>query len=354
MNLDNPQQIIDQDLNGFLRYFAGWPSQLVETWQQALTFPLPDQTWRTFRTVVIAGWGEAITPAILLKDLLHGLSPIHIVILQHAQLPAWMTRNCLLVLVTPLGGEPEIQALHDQAQQRHIPTIVLAYDKHLTIPTPILWEFSPHIGHHHHFDWIFCYLLALLNRLEGSDSRKELQQTEKHLTQFKPVYGVENPAATNPAKRQAGQFTQRLPVMVGGGIFSGVAYRWKCRLNTLAQSWAGYEMMPEANFSSINALELPAFLMPKVIGMFIRSTEYDRPLLSKRYDLTLQLLLENGIGTDSFYPSGPTPLAQVLQAVLYSDYVSFYTALANGVDVLNERPYSNAITHFLKEDAFTP
>lgn len=356
MNLDDPQLLNPTENHILLGSYSFWSSELLRYWEQGLASPLPDQTWGGFRTIVVAGWGEAVTPAMVLRDLFQETSPIQIVILQQSSLPAWMTRQCLLVLVSPDGETPEIFDLQTQAKQRHIPSIVITKQNEGRFKVPIVWE-APPAAKAYSFDWIFCFLLALHDRLAGTDNRKALQAAGDYIAKsVAPLYDYRNIAATNPAKRQAGQFIERLPVIVGGGIFSGVAYRWKARLNTVAQSWAGYEAMPEANFNTVNAMDLPAFLIPKVIGMFIRSKEYENPLLSKRYDLTLQLLLEKGVGTDSFYPSGPNPIAQVLHAVLYSDYVSFYAGIAadSQFHAFNLQRYSNAITHFLKEAPFTP
>ena len=67
-------------------------------------------------------------------------------------------------------------------------------------------------------------------------------------------------------------------------------------------------------------------------AIFITSPQLDHPRVRLRHDLTYTLCLENGIMCDKFMPRGSSPLAQMLHAIQYGDYLSYYTAIAYGVD----------------------
>jgi glucose/mannose-6-phosphate isomerase len=136
----------------------------------------------------------------------------------------------------------------------------------------------------------------------------------------------------NPAKRLAGQLMGRVPVIHGAGILSPAARRWKTQLNENAKTVAQWEEMPELNHNTVEGLEFPPPLMTKIAVVFLRSPRFDPPRVALRFDLTQTLYLQQGLAPDTVKARGQSPLAQVMSAVQFGDYVSFYLAMAYGVN----------------------
>jgi glucose/mannose-6-phosphate isomerase len=58
----------------------------------------------------------------------------------------------------------------------------------------------------------------------------------------------------------------------------------------------------------------------------------DHPRNRKRTELTRQILMLNGIGTDTYHALGESRLAHLWTALHYGDYVGYYLAMAYAVD----------------------
>ena len=56
------------------------------------------------------------------------------------------------------------------------------------------------------------------------------------------------------------------------------------------------------------------------------------PQLEQRYDLTCHLLEQEHVSSYVVDVQGPTPLCQMLTGTYFGDWVSFYLAMAQGID----------------------
>ena len=143
--------------------------------------------------------------------------------------------------------------------------------------------------------------------------------------------GEDVPLAENPAKQLAARLQGHLPVVYGAGILTEVAHRWKTQLNENSKLWAFYEELPEANHNAIVGYGLPAGDRPgRLRGLPRGAALHPRVLL--RYEFTRRPLDEAGVRARRWTPRGSSPLAQMLSAIFFGDYVSLYLAILDGVD----------------------
>jgi glucose/mannose-6-phosphate isomerase len=140
------------------------------------------------------------------------------------------------------------------------------------------------------------------------------------------------PAVKNPAKRLAGQLIDRIPVIWGAGLLAPVARRWKTQLNENAKTCAHFEIMPELNHNTVVGVMFPDDMLRHVAVVQLTAPEYQHPRVALRFDLTRELLLQEAIAVDVVQARGASPLAQQMTAIQYGDYVSYYLAMAYGVD----------------------
>jgi glucose/mannose-6-phosphate isomerase len=139
------------------------------------------------------------------------------------------------------------------------------------------------------------------------------------------------PAESNPAKQLAQELHGKLPVIYGAGVLTEVAHRWKTQLNESSKVWCFYEELPEANHNAIVGYGLPEELARRTFVVFLRpQSVHPRALL--RYEFTQTALGEAGVPFEEVAARGRSALAQMMTAVLFGDYVSYYLALLNGVD----------------------
>ena len=143
--------------------------------------------------------------------------------------------------------------------------------------------------------------------------------------------GEDVPLARNPAKQLAERLEGRLPVVYGAGILTEVAYRWKTQLNENSKLWAFWEELPEANHNAIVGFGLPREIAARAFAVFLQAPAL-HPRIRLRYDFTRRALTEAGVPSEAVDAEGKSPLAQMMSAVLFGDYVSLYLAILAGVD----------------------
>jgi len=152
-----------------------------------------------------------------------------------------------------------------------------------------------------------------------------MKQSQTHLRA-----GV--PAATNPAKRYAGQLMDRWVTVMGAGLLAPVARRIKGQINEVAKAGANFEHLPEADHNTLAGLVNPeGVLMPHTMSFFLRAPS-DHPRHRLRIDLTQKAYMTEGLNTDFMDARGDTALANMWTLILFGDYVAFYLAMAYGMD----------------------
>jgi glucose/mannose-6-phosphate isomerase len=141
----------------------------------------------------------------------------------------------------------------------------------------------------------------------------------------------EVPASGNLAKQVALELKDKLILIYGGGIFSGVARRWKTQLNENAKAWAFFETVPELLHNSVEAYAPSPKVAPPIMALLLQPN--DLPKSGKdRYYVVSQLLRRFGLSHRILEGGNGSPLGEVLAMLLLGDYVSYYLAMLNGVN----------------------
>lgn len=135
----------------------------------------------------------------------------------------------------------------------------------------------------------------------------------------------------NPAKELARALSGRIPVIVSARGLDSAARRWKTQLNENAKTPAWTEELPEMHHNAIVGFEQPN-LSDSLAVVLLGPPSTHSPSLHDRYEISQRVL--NDLNMPVHWPSlaGTTPLSRLVEAVLLGDYVSYYLALANGVD----------------------
>lgn len=338
MNLDDLQKIQQLDATHMLEHIDGLPEQFETAWEHAQTQLLPTYL-PNIRQVIISGMGGSAIGGDLLAAVAGLTSPIPILIIRGYDLPAWVQGEHTLVIASSFSGNTEeTLAAYDVAKSRGAHLLALTTGGKLAAKAKqdrqTLWSFSTNIDQPRAaIGWSFGLLLGLASRAGWMQNvGPQVAEAVANLKAYREKYGVNVPAMTNPAKRQAGQYMGRVPVFIGAGIFEPVARRWKGQLNENSKSFAVHDPIPEMNHNAVVGVNFPQEVLSKLSVMFIASPQYDHPRNHLRHDLTLNLLLQNGIMIDRFTPAGNSPIAQMMHAIQFGDYLSFYTAIAYGAD----------------------
>jgi glucose/mannose-6-phosphate isomerase len=336
VNLDDNTYLKEIDTEGMLAHVEGLPEQFQTAWEFGLGQSI-SESFRSARQVIICGMGGSAIGGDLLGGLMNASGTLPVTLVRGYQLPAWAKGPETLVITSSFSGNTEeTLAAYADAAERGLNVLAITTGGKLAKSAQenghTVWQFAHKSPPRAALGWSLGILLALAHQLGWlEDLEPDVAEAVRIMQSHRPSYGTETPAAQNPAKRQAGQFIERLPVIYGAGAFEVVARRWKTQFNENTNQWAFYEPIPEMNHNGIVGIEFPQFLISKIGALFLRSN-YDHPRVALRYDLTKNLFLEVGIPSDSFEPDGNSLLAQMMHAILYGDYITFYAAIAQGVN----------------------
>lgn len=338
MNLDDIEALQQLDTENMLTHLDGLPEQFESAWQHAHTLALPD-SFKNVQHIVVTGVGDSVIGGDLLASALMDKIAIPISIIRGYQLPKWVNSDQTLVIIMSFSGDEE-EALYiaEQATQCNVKILAITTGGHLAqyladhhSPTWLFPQEAPHSREA--IAWFFGLLLGLASRAEWVTSLEDdVYTTIEYLKSQRQHYQMSTTTAINPAKRQAGQFIGRLPIFIGGGIFEPIARRWKSQFNQNAKVLTMADTMPEIKHNMVVGIEFPEAATSKLVVMFITSPDYDHPRLRLSHQATFEMLMLQGIAVDRFQPTGESQITQLMHAIQFGDYMSYYAAIANGVD----------------------
>ncbi len=312
------------------------PQHCRTAYTQGRTLALPER-YRRARRVVIAGMAHAASAGAFVQALYAVDSPLPITVWRGYDLPAYATGPETLVVASSASGDTdETLSAFQTAVDRGCHVVAFTRGGELgglarQRGAPAAWVDFITPAHLAGL-WQAFYLLGVLSELWLiPDPGQPVEEAVALLTSSANTLGPDLPAARNPAKRLAGQFVDRLPILAGAGLLWAVAQHWKLQLNHMAKALAACDEMPEANHASLLGYERPDAIWQKAILIQLRGA-CDGERLSARYELTTNLMLEAGLNQDTARSRGESGLAQVSSLAYFGDWAAYYTAILSGVD----------------------
>lgn len=335
IDLDSPDQFRANDPANMLKLVSELPAQVQDAWDNVQTVDLPP-SYHNVDAVVVAGMGGSAIGGSLVQALAEPECPAPVAVNRDYHLPAYVDEKTLVVASSYSGNTEETLSGVDEAlevgaklvaittggrlvelvSQRGFPLVTFDYDA----------QPRAAVGHS------FTLLLGLLVRLGLlEDKATDVAEAIDVMQRLQRVVGAQVPAARNPAKDLARRLAGKVPTVYGAGILSPVARRWKGQFNENAKTWAAYDNMPELNHNTVAGYENPSHVRETAFVIMLRSS-VDDERTQTRFDVTADLLEDAGLDHASIHTWGDSPTAQMLSAIHYGDYVSYYLAMLNEVD----------------------
>jgi glucose/mannose-6-phosphate isomerase len=336
LDLDHPRTHERGDPGGMRERIAHFPTLLQKGWDAAGALRLP-ASYREATTVLCHGMGGSAIAGDLAADLLRYDSKAPpLTVHRDYGLPAWVDERTLVIASSASGGTEETLSGLPLALERRAKVVALTGGGALAekataagLPVcPVPLSGPPRT--------LLPYALGALLRLLSGLGMAALDEAgfraaAQHVAALQKRLDPSIGTAQNSAKALAHAMRGRLPVIYGSHVLAAVGRRWKGQLNENAKSPAFAEELPEAHHNSVVGL---GGTHPELQRLFVvLLTPRSAPeRLRLRALLTADMLAEQSIPYHSIEPSGGTPLAEVLEATLLGDYVSYYLALLDGQD----------------------
>ena len=347
MNLDDSARFTELDTQNVLADIDSLPDQLLEAWALGQSLELPG--WEGITRVMIVGMGGSAIGADLLRSYIAPLCPLPVSMVRNYDLPAWVAGPDTLVIISSHSGKTEetLSALR-QALSRACRVLTITTGGDLPVDAletnTALWIFKHQGQPWSAIGYTFGLLLALFTRLNFIlDPEHELAGAIAAMRVQQESLRVDIPAMENPAKRLAGQCYGRWVTIFAADFLVPVARRWKTQISEIAKGWAQFEELPEADHNLIAGVLNPESALMNTFALFLRADGY-HPRNLLRTNITKELLMLEGIGTDFFDASGKNRLEQLWIALHFGDYLAYYLAMAYQVD-----PTSSGMIQGFKE-----
>jgi glucose/mannose-6-phosphate isomerase len=330
-DIEHASQLDPQDMRG---HIDGLPSQLESAWKLGMSQPLPDGPRP--RMVLLAGMGGSAIGADLAAAYLAAACPVPLVVWRGYELPASAGPEALVILSSHSGNTEETLSAFDAAHRSRSRMLAITTGGELErrcdregLP---VWRFEHRGQPRAAVGFSFALILAALHRVGLVEpAGGEIHIAAEAMRAQQENLRAEAPVASNPAKRMAGQFLDRLPLIIGGGLLAPVARRWRTQIAEVAKAMAQFEELPEADHNMVAGVGQPDELITRTMAVFLRAS-LDSPRLAARVEATRQVLMQEGFNTDVIEAAGATRLAQQWTCLHHGDYVAYYLALSYGVD----------------------
>lgn len=310
------------------------PEQCLQAWNEAQKVVF-DQNYQDIKNVVICGMGGSGLPTHFINSVFATRVPVHLV--NGYDLPYWAHEQTLVVLSSYSGDTEETLSCLEQAQRHHCLIAGITsggklaeWFKDNRYPAFIFNPINnpskkPRLG----LGYMIFGELSLLYSLKlivnvGPSMREDVLSSITHTKQQMKVLQKQG-------EKIAEKFKNKLIVVFGADHLAGNAHIAANQINESGKSLVMWYVIPEANHHLFEGLKHPGVPLG---GLFLESTMYLESI-KKRFKLTRELFEKSGAVSEKYQLKGDTILAEALETLIFTSWLSFYLAQVYKEDPLS-------------------
>lgn len=328
------------DPENMLSYINRLPDDLEKAWQLGMTAPLNHISFSKGslpKAIVIAGMGGSAIGGDFFGSYMREVCDVPVYSHRDYGLPAWAKGPETLVICSSHSGNTE-ETLDAFRTARERSCTILAIstggkmqDLAREAGTDA-WTFEHDGQPRTAVAYSFGILLGLANRLGLVDDQiQALEEAIQVMRENRPLYSTQTIEQANPCEELAIRLLDKNVVIFGAGSMEVIARRWKAQIGELAKAWASFEAIPEMNHNTLAGLLFPEKLIGETLAVFL-SAPSDHPRNQLRIYANISLFVEAGVEVCQMHAKGQSRLAQMWSLLQFGDYVTYFLALAYGVD----------------------
>ena len=355
VNLDSPEEIDSQglkaavlssslrikklDTKGVSTSIELLGKQCQQVWEEVSELGLPRE-FADCRNIVVCGMGGSTLGTHVIHSLYFDQLKTPLEIVNGYHLPSYVDKNSLVVLSSYSGTTEEVLACFEEAKKRDTKILAISSGGNLgklvkegkaagyVFEPKYNPSGQPRMG----LGYSILGQILIFSKLgflafSESDFSKVLSAVEKINSQSKSDVDT----SQNQAKQIALEFKDKIPFLFASEHLVGNIHVFANQINENAKSLSCYFALPEANHHLTEGLSSPEGTHDKTIFFLLKSSLYSERVL-KRYEITKNIVGENGIKTAVFEPQSQTKLEQVFEFLTFGSWVSFYLAMVYGRD----------------------
>lgn len=331
MKLDDRNQIAKIDKKNVYTSVGELPKQFRQAWGETQEIRFPEG-YKKAKNIVLCGMGGSAYAAYFVKSLFGNSLSVPFDLVNGDTLPAYVNEDTLVMLSSYSGSTEEAiscanQALEKKAKITAVASIGSKLAKFTTDNNYPSYLFDPKFNPAGQPRLGQGYMIAghmgiLANigfiDLPSNDVGDAIDSLEKSSGSIDQI-----------AKETSKKFVEKIPVVVASEHLAGNAHTLRNQFNETAKTFSAYSLIPELNHHLMEGLLHPEESPLKFL--FLRSSLYS-PAIQKRFDLTKEVIGKNKIDTVEIDILGDTPLKQMLYALSFGGYMTFYLAIIYNQD----------------------
>jgi glucose/mannose-6-phosphate isomerase len=337
--LDNRAAVAKIDRENMLGVLEETPDAYELEYEAAsISGALPQALPKPTPYLALVGMGGSAIGADILKEWLSD-SETAIEVIRSPKLPGSI-RADTCVLVTSYSGQTAeaLKALREAQRRKAKISCITSGGELLRICRK---EGMPHIQvraglqPREALPHLLCASLVTLERWAICNRRiiqAELKAIRGQLIELREKIGFERSQTRNSAKRLALQLDGTIPFIYTSQYMAAAGRRFKNQLNENAKMLSKFEVLPEMLHNEVQGLHmLKEGFADSVSFVILRGCE-DQEEAAKLGRLERMIRQQGGKRIHQISLESPTPLSAILTMIYYCDYVSFYLAMARGID----------------------
>ncbi len=272
--------------------------------------------------VVFAGMGGSAMGGELLRGLLADTCPVPITRVRGFRIPKWAGPGTLVTCVSYSGSTAETLSCAEQARDQGAAVLAVTSGGRLA---RMAAESSFHLAQipgglppRAALGFLFG---ALCGALSGCDLVPDGAVDQA-------AQGSES-VDRDKASRIAARLADTIPVIYGAGPLGAVAYRWKTQFNENAKIHAFSHAIPELEHNEIEAWGASP---TTPFSMIVLREGSESPEATRETDAFVSIASKGAAVSVDIHAEGESPFERAFNMVTFGDWVSYYVALARGVD----------------------
>ncbi|KKU13692.1 MAG: Bifunctional phosphoglucose/phosphomannose isomerase [Parcubacteria group bacterium GW2011_GWC2_45_7] len=353
-SLDNSANFKKYDPHHVLESVLALPKQCTQAWSEASRIKLPPE-YSNPTNIVVAAMGGSGLGAHLIKSVFSakggsaaGGEPslrIPLEIINHYQLPAYVGKNTLVIIISYSGSTEEPLAAAKEAKKRQAKIAgvtaggeLKTWLKQNNLPAYIFNPLhnpsgQPRLG----TSYLLMGTLGLLINLPGiftTPSKKLatlIQDAIRATEEAVKKYGPAIPASKNPAKQLATKLHERGALIFASEHLLGNAHILANQIHESAKQFAAWFAIPEMNHHLMEGLTFPKLNHRYLTAIFLESSLY-HPRVATRYPITKDVLQKQKVPAFSFALQSQEHFNQAIETLTFGGFLSFYLTMLNHID----------------------
>ncbi|HVR88819.1 MAG TPA: bifunctional phosphoglucose/phosphomannose isomerase [Candidatus Limnocylindria bacterium] len=331
--LESMESIKQADPGDMLGRIKELPKQVRDAWKIAQQASIPP-AYGDVRNITVLGMGGSAIGGEFAGALLGDELKVPLNVHRDYGVPGYVSRDSLVIASSFSGNTEETLSGFAEAKKRGAKLLVITTggrlaDEAKMLGLPLItftYKAQPRAA----LGYSLAMVLGVLSKLGfAKDLSQDVERALGDLSKMEER--VHEGAKTNDAKKLAIELHGKIPVAFGAGVMGVMARRVKDQWNENAKNWGSYDVMSELNHNAVVGFPHPPIARDALVVILLRS-QRDNARHQLRFDVTRELLERAQIPFKTLEFAGSSMLSEILQMVLFTDYVSFYVALLNGAD----------------------